>query len=786
MTADESPLGPLLRRWRAAADLTQEELAELAGVSVRTISDVERGLRRTVYRHTAEVLASALGLDEVQRTEFESAARGSARRGPRDAAAAAFASGAEAARLPTPPTRLIGRERELDVVEGALADEEIRLLTLTGPGGIGKTRIAIEAARRKDHDRSARVFFVPLSSIADPGLVGSTVALAMGVTAPKEPLEAAVADHLGDAPALLVLDTFEHLLVAARFVGDLLARCGGLTVLVTSREALHLSGEHEMIVSALEVPVHPWVSPAEDAGRTAATALFIQRAAAARIDFVLDDQTALLVRDICARLDGLPLAIELAAARVKHLSLEALRNKLEVRLSVLTGGPRDLPRRQQTMRDTIAWSYELLSAQEQGLFRSLAVFAGGWTLEAATSVWGGSGDATDPLQLMSALVDKSLVFRVDTLGDDVRYSMFDVIREFALERSQAAEEIDALRGRHAEHHLALAEEAEPELGRAGQRIWYRRLEIEHDNLRSALAWFIRGGDAGRALRLAGALWQFWRRQAYLTEGRMWLGEALSIRPSRADGIRAKALMGAGWLAFNHGDHEESESASAELIEVAREHGAALDERNALTLRGMVLMARGRSEEALEPFRRGLDLVRDLGPSWHLATSHLNLGMANLHAGRLKEAEEVISRARDIYDDIGDEHFEARCLGYLGYAALMAGDTARAGSLFAASLERFGQLEDLQGIAEGLEGLASVAAAGEGRGRAVRAARLAGAAASIRERLTAKQYPFDEAGMEPFLARARTALDDAGWQWAWKEGFDLSLEKVFDLALSEAD
>jgi predicted ATPase/DNA-binding XRE family transcriptional regulator len=785
MSADESPLGPLLRKARAATGLTQEELAERAGVSVRTISDVERGLRKTIYRHTVEVLASALDLDDARRAEFEGAAAGSARRGPQGVSAAPFTADVHAAQLPIPPTRLIGRDREVEVVGRALADEEIRLLTLTGPGGIGKTRIALEAARRAEHDRSARVFFVPLSPVVDPGLVGSTVALAIGVTAPLEPLEAAIAERLGDAQALLVLDTFEHLLGAARFVGELLARCRGLKVLVTSREALHLSGEHEVVIPALEMPAHPWRSPAEDATRSAATELFIQRATAARIDFTLDDRSALVMRDICARLDGLPLAIELAAARVKHLSLEALRRKLDDRLSLLTGGPRDLPRRQQTMRDTIAWSYELLAPEEQALFRSLSAFAGGWTLEAATSVWGGPDVAADPLQAMSALVDKSLIFPIDTGGDDDRYSMFDVIREFSVERCEAAGETESARGRHAEYHLDLAEHAEPELGRAEQRAWFRRLEIEHDNFRSALGWFARRGDADRALRLAGALWQFWRRQGYLTEGRMWLRETLSLRPSGADGSRAKALWGAGWLAFAQGDYGEAEALSAELVAVAHKQGAKIDERNALTVLGMILMARGQSDEALEPFQQGLEICLDLGTSWHLATSHLNLGMAHMHAGHLEEAKGLITRAREIYTEIGDQHFEARCVAYLGYVALLAGETARAETLFAASLEHFGELEDLQGIAEGLEGLAAVSAAGKGRGRSVRAGRLAGAASSIRERLTAKQYPFDKAGMEPYLAEARTSLGAAHWEQACQEGREMTLEQAFDLGLRES-
>nr|MBA2600289.1 helix-turn-helix domain-containing protein [Actinomycetota bacterium] len=733
---EESSLAALLRSQRAAAGLTQEGLADRSGISVRTISDVERGLRKTVYRHTAQRLASALALVGAERDEFEGIARGSARRGPRALAPEKRVLAAPGARVPTPPTTLVGRERELEIVAAALADEDIRLLTLTGPGGVGKTRIAIEAARRAEHHGGTkpRVFFVPLSWTAEP-LVGSTVAVAMGVTSTKERIAEAIGEALHLDPALLVLDTFEHVIGAAGFVRELLGRCSRLKILVTSREALRLSGEHEIVVPPLGFHRKDRGSGPEAIRADPAVELFFQRASAVRRDLVIDDASALVLRDICGSLDGLPLAIELAAARVKHLSLEALREMLDMPLRVLVGGPRDLPKRHQTMRDTIAWSYGLLDPDEQSLFRRLSVFAGGWTLDAATAL-ADEGVTAVTLQHMSGLIDKSLVYLASPFQRDVRYSMLDVIREFGLERSEGAGEMGSFRQRHAEFYLSLAEKAEPGLGGAGQGNWFRRLETEHDNLRAALAWLTRTKDTKRALRLAGALWQFWRRQGHFSEGRMWLREALSIDRDKLHAARAKALWGAGWMAFVQGDYEEGEALSAELIQIAREHRAPLDERNGLTILGMILMGRGQFHRAMEPFARALELCWPLGPSWHLATSHLNLGMSKMHAGELKGAKQLITRARRMYQDIGDEHFEARSLGYLGYAALLAGDSRQAESLFVASLEAFRRLEDLQGIAEGLEGLAAVTASNANSQSAATSAHLAGAAQSIRHQLTA--------------------------------------------------
>jgi tetratricopeptide (TPR) repeat protein len=469
---------------------------------------------------------------------------------------------------------------------------------------------------------------------------------------------------------------------------------------------------------------------------------------------------------------------------VKHLPLGALREQLEHRLRVLVGGPRDLPPRQQTMRDTVSWSYELLEPSERDLFRQLSVFAGGWTLEAAELVCNSGDRSVDVLVGTSALLDKSMVFMAEGPGGAARYGMLDVIREYAAERRDVElEKTVELGRRHAENFIRLAEAAEPELGRTAQAEWFRRLDDDDENLRAALRWSIDHGEAEPALRLAGALWQFWRRRGDITEGRSWLESALGLDGALEAPARGKALWGAAWLAYHQDDFVRSESHGAELQALAVRRGDRLGERNGLTILGKVATARERFSDAVGPFQEALAICRELGPGWLLATSVFNLGTAMLLVGDAAQGEALIGEAHALYRELGDAHFTARTLGYLAYPALLTGDAERARSLTGTSLGLSLDLADTWGIAEGLERISAVHAAG---GEPDRAARIAGAAHAVRATITLEPMPEDQAMIGRYLAEARSEIGEPAWNEAWERGHSMSLADAIEDALGAPD
>ena len=764
MTTADSPLGRLVRRHRDLAGLTQEALAERAGISARAVSDIERGLRSTVYVDTATRLADALALDGASRQQFEATARG------RHATAGRL----DAGRLPVPLTRLIGRERELEWIVERLRSPEVRLMTLTGTGGIGKTRLAVEAAAVVDHFTGG-VAYVDLDSVGDPDQVASAVARGLDVQQPRAPIVAAIADHVGDRRLLLVIDTFEHVLGGAPFVGDMLRACPALTVLVTSRAPLNLRGEREFPVPPLGLPDAGDDLLVDRLAEYPATALFLERARASKPELVLDEHSVSLVVEICQRLDGLPLAIELAAARVRDMPLGRLRDDLQHRIEVLTGGQRDLPPRQRAMRDSVAWSYDLLDRSTQALFRRLSVFSGGWTLDAAEFVAHGH-----ELASARALIEHSLVVLRDDPAGEPRYVMLDVIRDFASERLLETDDADVAAARHAEFYAALAAAAEPQLLGSDQEAWYRRCDTELGNFRAALRWSIdqRRGDV--ALRLAGALWQFWRRTGDFSEGRGWLRGALAM--SSGDAVsRGRALWGAAWLAYHQGAYEESRGLGDELRSLAASSGDRLALRNALTVAGQVAMAQGRYIEAVAAHAEAVAISRGLDSTWHLATSLLNLGVATRAGGSRAEARAQLDEALTLYQTLGDRHFTARTLCELGYLALLDDDPDRAGHLVRTSLAAFRELGERWGIAEGLEASAAVWSA---KSEPTRAARVGAAAEKIRETIATKPHPFDALIAERFLALARAQVDPAAWAAAWADGRKMSLPDAIELALGD--
>ncbi len=640
---------------------------------------------------------------------------------------------------------------------------------------------------------------VPLASVADPRLVVPTVARTLGLGEREDELVAALTRHLRERQLLLVLDNFEQVAEASPFLVDLMATCPELMVLATSRARLRLSGENEYVLAPL----------AEDA----AAALFLDRARAANPGLELGEAGLLAVAEICVALDGLPLAIELAAARTKLLPPEAMRARLGQRLELLTAGPRDLPARQQALRDTLAWSYGLLDSDEQRLFARLAVFAGGFTLESAEAVCAAS------LESVSSLVDNSLVRR-----NGERFAMLETIREYAREKLSASGDEEESRRAHAAQYLAFAEAAEPELRGPNQALWLRRMESDHDNLRAALRYSLEDGSDETALHLASALWGYWLARGYLGEGRRWLEEALAKSGGGAATVRANALNGAGVLAHYQGDYATAEALCGESLALYRRAG---DERGvASALSSLALAARTRGDYAIaqSTFEEALEMFRRLGDRQAVARTLDRLGIAAWFAGDNERACTLVEESLAAFRELADVEGVGLSLLDLGLVALSQSDLGRAQPLLEESLAICRELGDRRNIAKAtyalgdvasgrhdraartlyeeslslsveigdrwisaisLEGLARIAVA---TGEPEAAARLLGAADALREATGAARSSYFRALYERVLAQTRAQLGDDPFETAWAAGRTLTPEQapaVFEAPASAA-
>jgi predicted ATPase/class 3 adenylate cyclase/DNA-binding CsgD family transcriptional regulator len=656
--------------------------------------------------------------------------------------------------LPIQPTPFIGREKELAAVGQLLRRDEVHLVTLTGPGGTGKTRLALQVAAELSDLSADGIYFVDLAPISDPALVIAAIAQSLGIReVGGQPLVERLKDELQRKQILLLLDNFEQVVSAAVQVADLLATCRQLKVIVTSRVVLHVQAEQEFFVPSLSLPDPNHVPDLAALSQYEAVALFIRRAQSARPDFQVTNANAPAVAEICVRLDGLPLAIELAAARMKVLSPEALLARLHQPLHVLASGPREVVARQQTLRNTIEWSYQLLNAQEQWLFQRLSVFVGGCTLEAIEALCTSPGGETESvLDTVASLADKSLLQRMEQqAGQEPRFAMLETIREYALEKLAAAGEREAARRAHATHYLRLAEEAEQGMTGPQQAVLLERLEHEHDNLRAAMQWSLEqaGDEREMALRLGGALLSFWYTRGYFSEGRDFLERALSRSDEVAAPVQAKALYAASSLHDPLSSLDRAEELGEQSLALYRELGDTMGIASCLHLladiawgRGNLTRARALGEESLLLFRevhdkrsvayllyhlgslaieqgeypRGRDLLtesvtinRELGDTRIIALSLFKLAqLCHVSGSDLAQTHTLLDESFALSREVGDKESIANCLSLQGMLALSEGDTALARSQVEQALALFKEMQQQHGVAVSLYALAQVA------------------------------------------------------------------------------
>jgi predicted ATPase len=728
--------------------------------------------------------------------------------------------------IPVQRTGFVGREKEITAAEELLLRPDVRLLTITGPGGIGKTRLAVEVASGlvgRFPDRfPGGAHFVALSSINDSGLIASAIVQTLGIReagsqSPIEILKKNLQDSLR-APILLLLDNFEQLTQAAPTVAELLATAPNLKILVTSRAALHVYGEREFPIAPLALPDARSMPPLEALSQYPAVALFLQRAVAAKPDFELNRENAQAVVEICARLDGLPLAIELAAARIKVLSPASMRTRLASRLQLLTGGARDLPERQQTLRGTMDWSYDLLSAAEQKLFRRLSVFVGGCNLESVEAVCDTKGDLDlDLLDGVSSMQDKSLLQQIEQANGESRFVMLETIREYAVEKLKASLEEDSTKRAHAAYCLVLAEEEATEQSGPEGTEWLERFALEHDNFRAALEWLTETGNAEWGLRLGAALFRFWETREYIAEGRDRLSKLLKLAGSGAPAkARERAVFSAGVLASEQADYASADPLFREALDIARQ----LDDKRGIAVSlnalGVNDRNRGQAAAAHSLFEESASLWRELGEQKAVARALSNLANVvksqgdyararSLHAeclsifsglgdrtgvawslnsqgdvardqGDPADAKALYEQGLAIFWELGDRWGIAATLNDMGNLAMEQRNLSTARSLYRESLKTFQELKHKRGIARLLECFACLAAVQE---EAERSLRLAGAAAALRQNIGAPLTPAEQAKLETMLDPARQALTNTASATAWLEGWVMPVEQAVD-------
>jgi predicted ATPase len=728
--------------------------------------------------------------------------------------------------LPLQRTALLGRAGELERIEELIVDGGVRLLTLTGPGGTGKTRLAIQVAENLAPRFEGGLAFVNLAPLADAGLVASAVARALGVRESGDlSLESAITEHLrGRGPTLLFMDNFEQVLDAAMLVQHLLDGCPELTILVTSRQGLHIYGEQEFPVPPLPLPPPGALFSPSTLVDCPSVALFVQRASASRPDFTMTAGNAGAVVEICTRLDGLPLAIELAAARVKILPPVELLNRIKRPLELLTGGARDLPERQQTLRQAIKWSYDLLTPPEQKLFRRLSVFAGGCTLEAAEAVC----DTVEDLGIavldgVTSLVDNSLLVQRTSDDRQPRFLMLETFREYGREQLIATGELDATSRAHAAYMLVFAEEERFEMTPAEREAWLRGCDVEHDNFRGASHWLIAAADTEWALRLGSALFRFWEQRDHLTEGRETLGRILALPGAAAlTRLRARALYCAGVLADMQGDIETAQTLGRETFDLYTELGDTQGVARTSIILAFQAQQRGRYAEAVSRFRDTVALWAELGDETAVELANSNMAHAAKLGGDFDLARQLLEQVAASAAARGDQRGVAYALNGLGDVAASRNDAAAARRYHHDSLTRMREIDDRWGVARVLTDLGRVdLQAGEfeqadrshrealrvfrdlghqrgiarqldslswcaiRQSRAEAAVTLASAAAAIRRRIGAQAKAAERERIEKTLDQARAAITPDAYATAWRDGHTAPLDRILEIETTSA-
>ena len=790
-------LADLLRSLRSGAGLSQEALAERSGLSSRTVSDIETGAARSPRLITLMLLSEALGLSPADRSRLQDAAKPV-----RPAAVLPALSVLRA-------TALVGRDADVARLSALLGDDAVRLITLAGPAGVGKTSLATQVAIERGATFKHGAAIVELAPIAEPSLVPAAVAHALGVRESADaPASEAVAAYLRDRGTLLLLDNLEHLTPAATWIGALLAGCPGLTVLATSREPLHLRAEHVYAVRPLQ--------------NDAAARLFVQRAQMVQPDFQLTATNSAAIGTIVDHLEGLPLAIELAAPRLLLLSPKALAARLERRLPLLGGGPVDRSERQQTMHGAIAWSYDLLSEDEQRLFRRLSVLQGGGSLEAAAAVAGSEGDARSILFRVAALVDKNLLSLAEDAESEPRVSMLEMLREYAHERLVESGELADAQRRHAEYVLEFAQLAEPGLSGAAQGKCLERFEHEHRNINAALEWASRSAETALGCRLIAALWRFWWLHGHLTEGLSWVRQSLDARdafPSRVpDLLYGKVLRAHVVLLSALGNFDEALASCEQAVELQRTIADDAGLGASLTSLGIILQFRGEYDRAQDAHAESLGIRRRLGDEVGVATSLSNLASVAFSRNDLARSAALGDESVAIYRRLGHESGVAHALMKIGLVAAAERNYERAEELFSEclrmqratgnigsshyslvnlgavahrrgeyklALTRFNEALDVldsipnkSSLAKTLEDLAATIAA---LGDPSRGARLLGAADALRRTIRFPVFPSERAEYEAEVAEIRATLGDESFNVQWQIGTSITLERALEEA-----